>query len=148
MATPVPLVCSQTVSRVSSVLNRDVKQFGKKNLFDEQDETCWNSDQGSSQWVMLEFPQPVRVSQVQIQFQGGFASRQGRLEGGRKSESLEKIGDFYPQDNNSLQISSLFCGKGGAHGLEAKSGRPRDVEVPQEASVGVGEKRQVYRYVN
>ncbi|XP_027706997.1 nuclear receptor 2C2-associated protein isoform X2 [Vombatus ursinus] len=92
MATPVPLVCSQTVSRVSSVLNRDVKQFGKKNLFDEQDETCWNSDQGSSQWVMLEFPQPVRVSQVQIQFQGG-----------RKSESLEKIGDFYPQDNNSLQ---------------------------------------------
>uniref|UniRef100_A0A4X2M8B4 Nuclear receptor 2C2 associated protein n=1 Tax=Vombatus ursinus TaxID=29139 RepID=A0A4X2M8B4_VOMUR len=45
MATPVPLVCSQTVSRVSSVLNRDVKQFGKKNLFDEQDETCWNSDQ-------------------------------------------------------------------------------------------------------
>ncbi|KAM9095033.1 nuclear receptor 2C2-associated protein [Sarcophilus harrisii] len=103
MAAPVPLVCSQTVSRVSSVLRRDVKQFGKKHLFDEQDETCWNSDQGTSQWVMLEFPQSVRVSQVQIQFQGGFASRQGRLEGGRKSESLEKIGDFYPQDNNSLQ---------------------------------------------
>lgn len=31
--------------RVSSVLNRDVKQFGKKHLFDDDEETCWNSDQ-------------------------------------------------------------------------------------------------------
>ena len=31
--------------RVSSVLNRDVKQFGKKYLFDGEEETCWNSDQ-------------------------------------------------------------------------------------------------------
>ena len=31
--------------RVSSVLNRDVKQFGKKHMFDNDDETCWNSDQ-------------------------------------------------------------------------------------------------------
>ena len=29
--------------RVSSVLNRDVKQFGKKFLFDGDDDTCWNS---------------------------------------------------------------------------------------------------------
>lgn len=32
-------------NRVSSVLNRDNKQFGKKFMFDDQDETCWNSDQ-------------------------------------------------------------------------------------------------------
>lgn len=31
--------------RVSSVLNRDVKQFGKKHMFDRNEETCWNSDQ-------------------------------------------------------------------------------------------------------
>ena len=31
--------------RVSSVLNRDVKQFGKQFMFDNNDETCWNSDQ-------------------------------------------------------------------------------------------------------
>ena len=30
---------------VSSVLNRDVKQYGKKFLFDKEDDTCWNSDQ-------------------------------------------------------------------------------------------------------
>lgn len=37
--------------------------------------------QGPSQWVMLQFPQRVRVSQLCIQFQGGFSSRRGRLEG-------------------------------------------------------------------
>lgn len=80
------LVCAETVSRVSSVLHRNTRQFGKKHLFDQDEETCWNSDQGPSQWVVLEFPQRVRVSQLQIQFQGGFSSRRGRLEGGRGSE--------------------------------------------------------------
>lgn len=37
--------------------------------------------QGPSQWVTLEFPQRIRVSQLQIQFQGGFSSRRGCLEG-------------------------------------------------------------------
>ncbi|ELK19215.1 Nuclear receptor 2C2-associated protein [Pteropus alecto] len=99
------LVCAETVSRVSSVLNRNTRQFGKKHLFDQDEETCWNSDQGPSQWVILEFPQRIRVSQLQIQFQGGFSSRCGRLEGSQGCEALNKIVDFYPEDNNSLQIS-------------------------------------------
>ncbi|KAK6320393.1 hypothetical protein J4Q44_G00095000 [Coregonus suidteri] len=41
------LICSETQSRVSSVLNRDVKQFGKKYMFDSNEEACWNSDQNS-----------------------------------------------------------------------------------------------------
>nr|KAF6309797.1 nuclear receptor 2C2 associated protein [Pipistrellus kuhlii] len=99
------LVCADTVSRVSSVLNRNTRQFGKKHLFDQDEETCWNSDQGPSQWVILEFPRRVRVSQLQIQFQGGFSSRRGCLEGSQRSEALGKIVDFYPEDNNSIQIS-------------------------------------------
>ena len=31
--------------RVSSVLNRDSSQFGKKFMFDKNEDTCWNSDQ-------------------------------------------------------------------------------------------------------
>lgn len=27
------------------MLNRDVKQYGKKYMFDGNEETCWNSDQ-------------------------------------------------------------------------------------------------------
>uniref|UniRef100_A0A8D2DBG6 Nuclear receptor 2C2 associated protein n=1 Tax=Sciurus vulgaris TaxID=55149 RepID=A0A8D2DBG6_SCIVU len=99
------LVCPETVSRVSSVLNRNSRQFGKKYLFDQDEETCWNSDQGPFQWVTLEFPQRICVSQLQIQFQGGFSSRRGRLEGSQGSEALHNIVDFYPEDNNSLQIS-------------------------------------------
>uniref|UniRef100_A0A8C3UGT2 Nuclear receptor 2C2 associated protein n=1 Tax=Catharus ustulatus TaxID=91951 RepID=A0A8C3UGT2_CATUS len=82
--------------RVSSVLNRDVKHFGKQHLFDGSEETCWNSDQGTSQWVTLDFPRPVKVSELHIQFQGGFSSRLCTLEG----EELVKISELYPQDNH------------------------------------------------
>ncbi|NXA43172.1 NR2CA protein, partial [Eudromia elegans] len=67
--------------RVSSVLNRDVKQFGKGHMFDAREETCWNSDQGPVQWVTLDFPRTVKVSRLHVQFQGGFSSRLCTLEG-------------------------------------------------------------------
>uniref|UniRef100_A0A673JHG8 Nuclear receptor 2C2-associated protein n=1 Tax=Sinocyclocheilus rhinocerous TaxID=307959 RepID=A0A673JHG8_9TELE len=99
------LICNNTQSRVSSVLNRDVKQFGKKFMFDSNEETCWNSDQGESQWVVLEFPQPVKVFELRIQFQGGFSGKSCKLEGSAKKEDHKHIVDFYPEDNNCLQIS-------------------------------------------
>ncbi|NXX87084.1 NR2CA protein, partial [Urocolius indicus] len=97
---PVPCPC-----RVSSVLHRDVKQFGKKHMFDGSDETCWNSDQGTCQWVTLDFPQAVKVSQLHIQFQGGFASRLCTLEGCRAGEEPVKLPVLYPEDTNAMQIS-------------------------------------------
>uniref|UniRef100_A0A8C9W5B6 Nuclear receptor 2C2-associated protein n=1 Tax=Scleropages formosus TaxID=113540 RepID=A0A8C9W5B6_SCLFO len=128
------LICSDTVSRVSSVLNRDAKQFGKKYMFDCNEETCWNSDQGLSQWVLLQFPRASRVSAVILQFQGGFSAKTCRLEGTAHRDphlllpaelvatvrdnlvvprptgclregTFVKITDFYPEDNNSSQIS-------------------------------------------
>uniref|UniRef100_A0A8C8AA15 Nuclear receptor 2C2-associated protein n=1 Tax=Otus sunia TaxID=257818 RepID=A0A8C8AA15_9STRI len=89
--------------RVSSVLNRDVKQFGKKHMFDASEETCWNSDQGTCQWVTLDFPRTVKVSQLHIQFQGGFSSRLCTLEGCRAGEELVKISALYPEDINAMQ---------------------------------------------
>ncbi|XP_056270944.1 nuclear receptor 2C2-associated protein [Pseudoliparis swirei] len=101
------LICSETQSRVSSVLNRDVKQYGKKHMFDCNEETCWNSDQGECQWVSLEFPQPVKVSELKLLFQGGFSAKTCRLHGCPKDGALREISHFYPEDDNSLQIS--FC---------------------------------------
>ncbi|XP_051034015.1 nuclear receptor 2C2-associated protein [Phodopus roborovskii] len=101
------LVCPETVSRVSSVLNRNSRQFGKKHLFDQDEETCWNSDQGPSQWVTLEFPKRVHITQLQVQFQGGFSSRHSYLEGSQSGNTLRKIVDFYPEDTNALQTFSL-----------------------------------------
>ncbi|XP_037830214.1 nuclear receptor 2C2-associated protein isoform X2 [Kryptolebias marmoratus] len=74
------LICSETQSRVSSVLHRDVKQYGKKYMFDNNEETCWNSDQGECQWVSLDFPKSVRVSEIKILFQGGFSAKTCILE--------------------------------------------------------------------
>ncbi|XP_053321727.1 nuclear receptor 2C2-associated protein [Spea bombifrons] len=101
------VLCAGTVSRVSSVLQRDGKQFGKQFLFDHKEETCWNSDQGSSQWITLEFPESVWVSQIDIQFQGGFSSRTCTVEGCQKGEEYVKIADFYPEDINALQKFSF-----------------------------------------
>ncbi|GAB0200586.1 nuclear receptor 2C2-associated protein [Grus japonensis] len=97
-----PLICADTATRVSSVLNRDVKQFGKKHMFDGSEETCWNSDQGTCQWVTLDFPRTVKVSQLHIQFQGGFSSRLCTLEGCRAGEELVKISDLFQVEETVL----------------------------------------------
>uniref|UniRef100_A0A8C6JJM3 Nuclear receptor 2C2-associated protein n=1 Tax=Melopsittacus undulatus TaxID=13146 RepID=A0A8C6JJM3_MELUD len=94
-----------THPQVSSVLNRDVKHFGKKHMFDASEETCWNSDQGTCQWVTLDFPHSVKISQLHIQFQGGFSSRMCTLEGCKAGQELERISTLYPEDSNAMQIS-------------------------------------------
>ena len=92
--------------RVSSVLNKDVRQFGKKFMFDGAEDSCWNSDQvsitsdciinrrhaslpkitvccsqGTPQHVTLGFPSPVRPSELKLTFQGGFAGKKCTLLG-------------------------------------------------------------------
>ena len=46
---------SYLLSRVSSVLNRDSSQYGKKFMFDKNEDTCWNSDQVSLFWTCIWF---------------------------------------------------------------------------------------------
>jgi len=89
--------------RVSSTLNRDTKQFGKKFMFDNREETCWNSDQGSPQWISLEFTELTSVSGFALQFQGGFAGKECYVE----TDGTLKILDFYPEDCNKLQYFYL-----------------------------------------
>jgi len=88
--------------RVSSVLNSDRKQFGKKYLFDGVDETCWNSDQGCPQWIQFSFPSPTKLSKLSVQFQGGFVGKECILQELDSSEQPQQF-EFYPQDINSLQ---------------------------------------------
>ncbi|XP_015518211.2 nuclear receptor 2C2-associated protein [Neodiprion pinetum] len=90
-------------SRVSSVLNKDVKTYGKKYIFDDSEETCWNSDQGSPQWIMVEFENEIELASFEIQFQGGFVGKDCRLEAGSDYQSLKPVEPFYPEDINSAQ---------------------------------------------
>ncbi|RUS76572.1 hypothetical protein EGW08_015650 [Elysia chlorotica] len=95
-------------TRVSSTLNKDVKQFGKKHLFDGDEETCWNSDQGSPQWIILEFSESLSVSQLDIQFQGGFVGKSCWVEAVKSGEeSFARIHSFFPQDINQTQVFPL-----------------------------------------
>lgn len=104
-------------SRVSSVLNRDVRSFGKKHLFDGREDTCWNSEQGRPQWVHLQFPAGqaaggVTVGAVALMFQGGFVGKDCRLEAlvggaGDAPARFETRLRFYPEDNNRLQVFPL-----------------------------------------
>ncbi|XP_049788273.1 nuclear receptor 2C2-associated protein [Schistocerca cancellata] len=98
---------SQLQCRVSSVLNRDVKLYGKKHIFDGNDETCWNSDQGSPQWIEIEFPDVKNLSAFEIQFQGGFVGKDCQIEIVPGPESEKYVEPFYPEDINSLQKFSL-----------------------------------------
>ena len=44
-------------------------------MFDGNDESCWNSHQGSPQWIILEFKKKMKIYAVNIMFQGGFAGK-------------------------------------------------------------------------
>ncbi|XP_041369062.1 nuclear receptor 2C2-associated protein-like [Gigantopelta aegis] len=98
------IISEHTKIRVSSVLNRDTKQFGKKHLLDHIEDTCWNSDQGSPQWIILDLGKTLHITEIHIQFQGGFAGKECWVEGSTSDSNFKKITSIYPEDINSKQI--------------------------------------------
>ncbi|XP_032571227.1 nuclear receptor 2C2-associated protein isoform X2 [Drosophila sechellia] len=73
-------------------------------MFDTREETSWNSDEGTPQFITLSLEEPQKVSGFSFQFQGGFS--------GQKSELIMYSADgaqiyqepFYPEDINSPQL--------------------------------------------
>ncbi|XP_055378404.1 nuclear receptor 2C2-associated protein [Condylostylus longicornis] len=88
---------------VSSVLNKDVKQNGKNFMFDSIDETAWSSEQGNSQWINILFEEPQDVKYFNIQFQGGFAGKDLKVDVENIDNTLIHSQEFYPEDINSIQ---------------------------------------------
>jgi len=66
----------------------------------------WNQ-QGSPQFVILEFPSPVCPAELQLQFHGGFSGESCHLEAESDDASWTDVMKFYPQDSSSLQVRSL-----------------------------------------
>ncbi|KAI1301662.1 Nuclear receptor 2C2-associated protein [Halotydeus destructor] len=97
----------QGKKRVSSTL--DAKLFGKKCLVDGRDDTCWNSDEGEQQWVVIKFKKPVNVNEVQVQFQGGFSSRSLKLTVLDDASCEHSNATIHPSDVNSLQTFPVEC---------------------------------------
>ncbi|XP_014786845.1 nuclear receptor 2C2-associated protein [Octopus bimaculoides] len=103
------LIQDKTRVRVSSVLNRDVKQFGKSGLFDCRDDTCWNSSEGTPQWILVDLGIQAEIKEIAISFQGGFAGKDCWIETSSSvnSNELKYLCKFYPEDNSTLQIFPL-----------------------------------------
>ena len=60
---------SSSQCRVSSVLDRNTKELGKQFLFDNDPSTCWNSDQGTPQYICLKWDSSVTVTAIVANFQ-------------------------------------------------------------------------------
>jgi hypothetical protein len=48
-----------------------------QHMFDVDSDTCWNSGQGSPQFILIDFTRDVQIHSVQIMFQGGFVGQDG-----------------------------------------------------------------------
>lgn len=88
--------------KVSSVLSNDTKEYGKKFMFDNQSDTCWNSDRGDTQHIQLKFNQIETISKLCVQFQGGFAAK--TIDFVREGSVVCTV---YPGDENTEQMFEL-----------------------------------------
>ncbi|KAJ3211188.1 Nuclear receptor 2C2-associated protein [Clydaea vesicula] len=110
---------SQQISlKVSSVLNNETKLWGKQNLLDGSEETCWNSDQLSSgskksPYLVLDFSnfeiKKVGLNSVKLKlkFQGGFTSSEVEFFFYSEKE-WKKFNTFFLFDNNDDQIFTVI----------------------------------------
>ncbi|KAI7899478.1 galactose-binding domain-like protein [Cokeromyces recurvatus] len=104
------LINENTRIKVSSVLNRDSTNFGKQNLVDGQVETCWNSEQGLPQHILLDFSSPASVQAIVFQFQGGFVGKKCVVVGSiveSPNDYNVPVDTLYPEDVNSIQTFSF-----------------------------------------
>jgi hypothetical protein len=97
--------------RTSSVLKRS-GEFAGKNMADGKEETCWNSDQGSPQWILIEFLGAVALSRVRIMFQGGFVGQDALIQVGEEdsAEALRVVASLEGgviEDSNEMQTFDL-----------------------------------------
>lgn len=51
----------------------------------------------------MNFEEPVDLSEIEIEFQGGFAGKKCSIESGEDSKDLSIVNDFFPEDTNTRQ---------------------------------------------
>uniref|UniRef100_A0A1B0AMB4 Large ribosomal subunit protein eL38 n=3 Tax=Glossina TaxID=7393 RepID=A0A1B0AMB4_9MUSC len=93
--------------RVSTVLNKNVKQYGKQFLYDHLEDTSWSSSEGLPQWINIEFDEPQTIGGFSFQFQGGFAAKEAKVELYPSKDSSPYEEPFYAEDINAVQMFKL-----------------------------------------
>ena len=109
------ITAPNTKHKVSSQLS---SEFKSKNMFDGNSDSCWNSDQGSPQFVIIDFARNVHVRGLRIMFQGGFVGQDCAVDVGETLESLSTIITLEVIEDSNRTQSFLFdgCGGGGGSG--------------------------------
>jgi len=98
--------------KVSSTLNKSA-EYASKHMFDGTDVTCWNSDQGSPQFVFLDLCRFVKPTKIVLQFQGGFVCENCQIETGMEMKVLRSdVDPIHPDNSNAVQEFVLTTGGG------------------------------------
>lgn len=102
------LTSPTTKCKASSTLNRS-SQFVAKNIFDENPDTCWNSDQGLPQTLTIELEKNSNILSIRIMFQGGFVGLTGKIEvtQNKDDQFVEATSFSNIVDSNDLQTVQL-----------------------------------------
>ncbi len=80
-------------------------------MFDGNIETCWNSESGSSQFIIIDFKSDVIIRNFRVMFQGGFVGSHSAVQGLNAKGDVLYDEDFFPEDNNALQKFTLESAK-------------------------------------
>ncbi len=99
-------------------------------MFDGLLDTCWNSDQGSPQFVLMDFGKEVVVTDLHIMFQGGFSGVDAIVQVGSSLNALETLtSGLEIADCNELQTFPLQVA-GDSNGSAPRQGRYVQVTFP------------------
>lgn len=93
-----------------------------KHMFDGCPETCWNSDQGASQYILLDFLEPnTSFAMLRFTFQGGFVGQDAVVEVGESLDTLTTVTTLHHiKDNNDTQEFPLCPSDATAEYVSAK----------------------------
>lgn len=72
----------------------------------ENGTSCWNSDQGESQFYSLNFSRQVVVQELKMQFQAGFSAEKCRIEA-KVDDIWVLIDELEPEDTLQIQCFPL-----------------------------------------
>ena len=89
--------------RASSTLQNDQDNFGSANLLNSSMEKCWSSMSGQPQSLTVTFEDAVKVTKIDLLFQGGFSGKSFSVSGTNQSGEKSILGKFYAKDNNNIQ---------------------------------------------
>ncbi|KAF9098006.1 Nuclear receptor 2C2-associated protein [Mortierella sp. GBA35] len=91
--------------KVSSVLNRETTLYGKQFLTDDSEETCWNSEAGTPQFIVIDFGRKVNIESFQLMFQGGFVGKTCQVLAWTDQGEFVDMMRFYPEDINPFPVA-------------------------------------------